>query len=180
MDKRDQIITTAAQLIHEHGYHNVGIQKILNELNIPKGSFYYYFKSKEDLGLAIIDLYVMDTKGGIEAMPNTLDGLKSFFNIFFDRLIQLSMKRGCPVGNLILELADEKESFRERLMLWYKSLENWSTEILQSEGIDDAHNKSRALISAFEGAMMLSKLEKDSDHFKIFNEVTFQSIVRRA
>ena len=46
MNKKDEIIFTAARLMHEKGYHNAGIKSILDELNIPKGSFYHYFKSK--------------------------------------------------------------------------------------------------------------------------------------
>ena len=54
---KDRILTHAAQIIHKKGFNNTGIQEILESAGVPKGSFYFYFKSKEDLGLALIDHY---------------------------------------------------------------------------------------------------------------------------
>ncbi len=177
MSKRDEIVFTAARLIHEKGYHSVGIKSILDELSIPKGSFYHYFPSKEALGLSIIDIYIHDTTQCLEEAETSLAGLKDFFSIFFNRLIDLSLKRGCPVGNLILELADENEAFRLKLLDWYQVLEGRIVESLDAEGIANASEKAKALIAAFEGTMLLSKLDKDAIHFRIFHEITFQSIV---
>ncbi|GMQ56537.1 TetR/AcrR family transcriptional regulator [Vallitalea sediminicola] len=177
MNKKEAIVLTAARLIHEHGYHHVGIKSILDELNIPKGSFYYYFKSKEDLGIAIIELYIRDTSDCLDHCEKNLKGLKKFFNIFFNRLIELSLRRGCPVGNLILELADENELFRVKLMEWYSVVKTWSIEVLTNENIDDPEDKAKALFAAFEGTMLVSKLEKDKTHFEIFNNYTFNGII---
>lgn len=177
MNKKEAIILTAARLIHEHGYNHVGIKSILDELNIPKGSFYYYFKSKEDLGIAIIELYINDTSDCLDHCEKNLKGLKDFFNIFFNRLIELSLKRGCPVGNLILELADENELFRNKLMEWYSVVTTWIKQILTSENINDPEEKAKALFAAFEGTMLVSKLEKDKIHFEIFNNYTFDGII---
>lgn len=177
MGIREQLIFTAASMIHEHGYNNVGIKSILDEVKVPKGSFYYYFDSKESLGLAIIDLYIEDLSSVIAKSEKTSDALKSFFNIFFDRLRGLEMKRGCPIGNLILEMSDESESFRIKLQEWYNKLENWITEILTIENIEDPVDKSKVLISAFEGAMLLSKLEKSDSHFYLFNKYILNEIL---
>ncbi len=179
MSKRDAIIWTAAQLIHEKGYHNVGIKSILDALEIPKGSFYHYFPSKEALGLAIIDVYIKDVSDLFEGTEPDLEGLKSFFNVFFDRLIALSMTRGCPVGNLILELADENEQFRLKLLDWYKVVETFTIHVLENHQVTDPIFKAKALISSFEGAMLLSKLDKEAVHFKIFNEITLSAIIEK-
>lgn len=177
MDKREAIIFTAAGLIHQHGYNKVGIKSILDELSIPKGSFYHYFKSKEDLGVAIIDVYINDTKGCTLSVTQDLEGLKAFYGVFFDRLKALSLQRGCPVGNLILELSDENEVFRSKLFEWYDMLLQWTASILEAEGIDKSLDKARALTAAFEGTMMLSKLDKDSVHFDIFYNITLRAIL---
>src|SRR5574342_1415817 len=52
---RDQILDAAARLIHLRGYHCTSLDDVLRESGVGKGNFYYYFKSKEDLGYAIID-----------------------------------------------------------------------------------------------------------------------------
>ncbi len=179
MDKREAIIFTAARLIHEQGYNKVGLKSILDELSIPKGSFYHYFKSKEDLGLSIIEIYIGDTKTCVEEVEQNLEGLKTFYGIFFDRLKALSLKRGCPVGNLILELSDQNEAFREKLYEWYDLLNSWTEKILIEASVTNAENKAKALTAAFEGSMMLSKLDKNTVHFDIFNSVTFEAIINQ-
>ena len=55
---RERIIETGAAIIHCKGFNYTGIQEILNAAKVPKGSFYNYFKSKEDFGLQIIDYFL--------------------------------------------------------------------------------------------------------------------------
>ena len=52
---RDQILNAASRLIHVQGYQSTSLDDVLRESGVGKGNFYYYFKSKEDLGYAIID-----------------------------------------------------------------------------------------------------------------------------
>ena len=109
--------------------------------------------------------------------PKTIAGLNNFFNSFYSRLKCLDLKRGCPIGNLILELSDENERFREHLLSWYHEVEKWIVEVLEINNIKNTVDKSKALIAAFEGTMLLAKLDKDSNHFDIFNKYTFNSII---
>ena len=51
---KEKLIKTGAKMMLAKSYHAVGIQEILTEVNVPKGSFYYYFDSKEAFGIAII------------------------------------------------------------------------------------------------------------------------------
>jgi hypothetical protein len=62
-------------------------------------------------------------------------------------------------------------------MVWYEMLFRWIEDVLTKESIDNAEKKAKALVAAFEGTMMLSKLDKDNVHFEIFNEITFCSII---
>jgi TetR/AcrR family transcriptional regulator, transcriptional repressor for nem operon len=54
-DTRSEIIRIGTDLISRQGFNATGIDAVLREAKIPKGSFYHYFKSKEDFGLAVID-----------------------------------------------------------------------------------------------------------------------------
>jgi len=56
-ETREHIIQTGAELILRNGFRATGINTVLEEAGVPKGSFYYYFKSKNDFGLAVIDAY---------------------------------------------------------------------------------------------------------------------------
>jgi len=59
VNARDEIIRKGAQLIHSQGYKATGLQQILDVAGIPKGSFYFYFKSKDDFGAAVIDYFTL-------------------------------------------------------------------------------------------------------------------------
>src|SRR5258705_9309297 len=48
------LVDAGTQLILEQGYHHTGIQDVLQAAGVPKGSFYYYFPSKEAFGMAVI------------------------------------------------------------------------------------------------------------------------------
>lgn len=59
-DRKKQIMDTATKLFNNQGYEKTSVNAIINEVNIAKGTFYYYFKSKDELLLAIIDNYYTD------------------------------------------------------------------------------------------------------------------------
>ncbi|PAB59822.1 TetR/AcrR family transcriptional regulator [Anaeromicrobium sediminis] len=176
--KKEEIILIGAELIHEYGYHNVGIKKILDVAQIPKGSFYHYFKSKEDLALCIIDFHINRTKAMFSSVDESKDGLKEFFNMFFNMLRSMDYKKGCPVGNLILELADEKETFRIRLLEWLRFLENGIGHVLKKENIESPESKAAFIVATFEGIIMNTKLEKSDKYFKVFHDHIFNDLLK--
>ena len=54
-------------MLLERGYNDLGIQAVLDEAEVPKGSFYHHFKSKEDFALQVIDLYMGEVHKGLDA-----------------------------------------------------------------------------------------------------------------
>src|SRR5262245_32651583 len=131
---RDQILDAAARLIHLRGYHCTSLDDVLRDSGVGKGNFYYYFKSKEDLGYAIIDRvvhgFVQRTLGPAFAAPSG-DPIVQIHG-FLDRVVENQRERncvgGCPMGNLASELSDVHEGFRQRLAdifsLWRVELAN--------------------------------------------------------
>src|SRR5207245_7662097 len=103
---RDQILDAAARLIHLQGYHCTSLDDVLRESGVGKGNFYYYFKSKEDLGYAIIDRLV---RGFVERTldpafadidRDPLAQIHGFLDRVLDNLRQRNCVGGCPMGNL--------------------------------------------------------------------------------
>ncbi|WBW98266.1 TetR/AcrR family transcriptional regulator [Oceanirhabdus sp. W0125-5] len=58
INTRDEIINTAQRLFYSVGYDKTSIQMIINEIDIAKGTFYHYFKSKSELMLEIVKITV--------------------------------------------------------------------------------------------------------------------------
>ena len=56
-DTRNALVWCVTELLTERGFQITGIDEILKRVGVPKGSFYHYFKSKDDFGHAVIDNY---------------------------------------------------------------------------------------------------------------------------
>ena len=171
---RDQILDAAARLIHLQGYHCTTLDDVLRESGVGKGNFYYYFKSKEELGYAIIDRLV---RGFVErtlepAFADTGRDSLAQIHDFLDRVLANLRERncvgGCPMGNLASELSDVHEGFRQQLaeifVQWRETLAG-SLRRGQSAGrlsaACDPDGLAHFLVASLEGAILMSKMTKD-------------------
>ena len=134
MTKRDTkslLLDHGTRLLLERGYHDTGIQDVLQAAEVPRGSFYHHFRSKEDFGLCALQRYAdqayraLDECLSDERRP-PLARVKQFFADIFAGWDQRSCRQGCLLGNIGQELADVNESFRRIVAA---SLEQWATRI---------------------------------------------------
>ncbi|WP_105616044.1 TetR/AcrR family transcriptional regulator [Vallitalea okinawensis] len=180
MTKKDEIIMIAADLMHRYGYHNIGIKKILDTANIPKGSFYHYFESKEDLAIQVIDFHFSNFINALNQVEDSVDGLKTFFDMFFCKSEGMDYVGGCPLGNLMLELADIKESFREHLLKGTLATEQLITKKLEQDNLQhslETDMLGRLIFQSFEGTLMKAKIEKNSNAFEDFRKFIFDFLL---
>ncbi len=177
---RKEIIRKGAGLVHAQGFHATGIQQVLDAAGVPKGSFYYYFKSKEDFGLAVID-YFTTTIGQIfsryledkKTPPLTrLDNLFKHYEKIFENS---GCILGCPLGNLSLELADIDEKLRAYLEIAIKNLITRIETCLQEAKHDqsispdlDTRDTAYFIFHAFEGAILHLKVERNIEPYRSF------------
>jgi TetR/AcrR family transcriptional regulator, transcriptional repressor for nem operon len=171
---RDQILDAAGRLIHLRGYHNTSLDDVLRESGVGKGNFYYYFKSKEGLGYAIIDRVV---QGFLErtlepAFADTDADPVEQIHAFLDRLVEIHRRRncvgGCPMGNLASELSDVHEGFRQRLA---EIFEHWRVKVEGALERGRASGRLRAdlnvagaagfVVASLEGAILMAKVTRD-------------------
>jgi TetR/AcrR family transcriptional repressor of nem operon len=73
-DAKTRLLRTGARIVHQKGFNDAGLQEILEEAQVPKGSFYFYFKSKEDFGLQLIDYYADFFLNKADEMSDAEDG----------------------------------------------------------------------------------------------------------
>ena len=124
---RDKLIATSIQIMAVKGFNNTGIAEILTQVNVPKDSFYHYFKSKDDLGFAIIDQYGQQLRQGLAAHLESAEGsamarLQSYFTMilgYFEGNFGLC---NCLLGNLGQELAMQTTAMREAIFVQYTGL----------------------------------------------------------
>src|SRR5499425_90883 len=115
---RDQILDAAGRLIHLQGYHCTSLDDVLRESGVGKGNFYYHFKSKEELGYAILDQIIASflerTLEPCFADPegDTLAQIHCFLERVLVAQRESNCVGGCPLGNLAAELSDVHEGFR--------------------------------------------------------------------
>ena len=171
---RDQILNAAARLIHVQGYQSTSLDDVLRESGVGKGNFYYYFKSKEDLGYAIIDRI---TQAFVErslgpAFADTDADPVTQIHGFLDRVLEAQRLRkcvgGCVMGNLASELSDVHEGFRQQLAGIF---DLWRVHLAEAVSRGQARGRLRAdvdasrvaqfLVAGLEGSILLSKVAKD-------------------
>src|SRR5574337_289714 len=116
---RDRIIEAASRLVHLRGFNHTSIGEILLESGIGKGNFYYYFRSKEELGYAIIEnnFWQFSTEVLDKAFGNHKDALTQlddFLNILLDIHRRRNCTGGCRLGNMAIEMSDIHEKKKKK------------------------------------------------------------------
>ena len=171
---REQILDAATRLMHVSGYRGTSLDDVLRETGVGKGNFYYYFKSKEELGYAILDRIV---RGFVERAlePSFADPSRPPLHRiyrFLDGVLETQRQRncvgGCPMGNLASELSDVHEGFRRRLAEIFTRWRERLTEALREAQSDgslaltcDAGRLAQFLVASLEGAILMTKVTKE-------------------
>lgn len=117
---REVLLRCGMELLTEQGFAATGLDAVLKRATIPKGSFYYYFGTKEEFGLEVMDAY--DTyfskkldRWLTDETREPLDRLLDFVNDAARGMAKHEFKRGCLVGNLSQELGALPEPYRPKL-----------------------------------------------------------------
>ena len=171
-DKREELLRTGVEIFTEKGFHNTPLDELVAAAGVPKGSFAYYFGSKDAYTLAVIELYAEYFNKKLDRILcnqalDPLDRVEAFLNEATEGMKRFEFRRGCLVGNLGQELGALNENFRQALLAtmrgWQRRLHQCLLEAQQRGDIDN-HIEVEGLSSffwyAWEGAVLGAKLEK--------------------
>lgn len=119
-DTRQQILETAKCIILGKGFAAVGLNEILTTASVPKGSFYHYFKSKEQFGNALLEDYFTDYMVKLESLLGddgtpAIHRLMSYFQHWLDSQLSDTTEDKCLVVKLSAEVTDLSEAMRSTL-----------------------------------------------------------------
>lgn len=114
------ILQKAFGLIYTKGYQAASLDDILATTEVTKGAFYYHFKNKDEMGLAIIEevLKPAVTENYIKPMQQPADPLKLIYRMMHSLLMEnefLKVEYGCPAANLTQEMAPWNAAFSKAL-----------------------------------------------------------------
>lgn len=178
---QQQIIKAGYQLIANKGFSSVGLSLILATANVPKGSFYHYFKSKEQFGEALIQdfftQYHQQIEGLIQQSEFTgLERTMRYWQLWLeacdpgesvDCLPDTAQAQRCLVVKLAAEVADLSESMRVALEQGTQKTIAYIADLI-TQGIKDgsicqlnAQQAAQSLYQMWLGASLLHKLHRN-------------------
>jgi TetR/AcrR family transcriptional regulator, transcriptional repressor for nem operon len=182
-DTRQAILQNGAKIIHSKGFVNTGIQEILDAAGVPKGSFYFYFKSKEDFGIALVEhfhnfIYSLFEKHLKDKSHPPLERLSGLIDNYIQLYKNLHFTHGCPIGNLSLEMSDLSEPIRMKLHDTYGAMRSTIRDCL-AEAVDlgqidknwDIEDLAVFILNSWEGALLDMKLSKSITPLIIYKKI---------
>jgi len=115
IETRQSLIKVGTDVIGSHGFNPTGLNTVLKTAGVPKGSFYYYFASKEDFGLAIIDEFAIAYNEKIDSFlsdtkVSPLQRIRNYLQNGLETINEGQCKRGCLIGTLGQELSSQNET----------------------------------------------------------------------
>ncbi len=169
MTTKERLLATTFEEIYENGYYSTSVDKILKKAKMNKGSMYYYFKSKKELVLAVIDVHVfgyIDRK--YSAILDTDENYtESMFKVLRNR-DSFNFTFGCRLNSLVQELSHHDEDFKNALEKVYLHFEDIIYRVLlkakEHKEIDHPDIKQLAIyvVASIEGCLSTAKKSQDS------------------
>jgi TetR/AcrR family transcriptional repressor of nem operon len=176
-DRRTKILEAATDLICRNGFQQTSVDDVIREAGLcGKAHFYHYFKSKEELGYAVVQhRFEQFAEQGLsilrDPMIDPLERLERFIDAEVESQVEAECRGGCPFGNLATEMADAHEGFRQRLATvferWSGQLQSvlWEARPQLRDDVDLAR-MARFIIATLEGALMMSRVTRDVTHME--------------
>ena len=171
-DRRSQIVDAAAHLISQRGYALTSVDDVIKESRLSgKSHFYHYFKSKEELGYAVLNRqFERFAERGLAILREPMIDPLERLVLFIDTLVALQVARGCrvgsPFGSLAAEMADAHEGFRARIDVvfarWAAQIQSllWEARPQLQDDVDTGR-LARFVVATLEGALLVSRVSRD-------------------
>jgi len=173
---RERIVGAAARLLALKGYHDTKLEEVLNAAQVTTGAFFHHFKSKEELGFAVLDRHMEKRRQELEEIerrrPGPADPLQRAFrrlDAIHHMVRQRGRRRGgCIIGNLSTALSDTHDKFRRRLAACFDEMalefKPHLDAAAKQHGLArrlDTWALARYIVAMIEGSIMLTRTHRD-------------------
>lgn len=163
-DKRVRLIEAAKVLIHQQGFNLTTLADIAQEADVPLGNVYYYFKTKEAIGIAVIEKRAAEWSERLASWSEISDPLARLMVLVKYGLesLEVTARFGCPIGGLCQELGKQGGPLSDLAAKLLHDILQWSEEQFRALGLDEkAPGLALNLISSIQGMFLLTHTFKD-------------------
>jgi len=179
---REKLLHSAVRLFHEFGYNGTSVQDIVSEARVPKGSFYNYFKSKEDIAIAASDVFysLLLSHLDLENASSPVRRLRKFFRLILREMKRYEYSRGCLVGNFASEITNATPALKNRIGEHLdEATRRIAVVIAQAQQAGEMGatlptlDLSRFILDSLYGAILRSKTARTERPMKLFERFAF-------
>lgn len=166
---RDRILQAAVELFWAHGYAGTGMAEVLKKADANSGSFYFFFTSKEDLLMAVLEWYQQNL-GPVLLEPvfkQSKDPIRRIFLLlekYRQNVLMTEFAFGCPLGRLALEIEPDRRLVHDRIAAnftgWALAVEELLKEAVAQGRLPadcQVRQLSRFVLTVMEGAVMQAR-----------------------
>ena len=185
---REDILTTGYHVLRKNGYHNVGINQVLKEAGIPKGSFYNFFESKEDFANQVVSHYAKENHQWmqqyfLDTELSPLEALKSFYRLLIDYNEKDGYASGCLLNVLSNEIGRQNDELAESVNQYFIGWLNILDRVI-SKGQEMGEITKRFsslelaeyLHSGFNGTFSRMKVTRNRVYMDTWFDISFEFI----
>ncbi|MDH3257278.1 MAG: TetR/AcrR family transcriptional regulator [Nitrospinota bacterium] len=160
LSKRDILIDTARDLFIAHGFHAVGVDTILKKAGISKRTLYKYFRSKEDLILAVIRHYDETFRNylmrEVEAREDTAaERLLAIFDVAEQWFSEANF-HGCIAVKAIGEYSEKNKAIQRACEEFIRLIGEYMEGLATQAGVRVPQHLAGELVLLFEGAIVMA------------------------
>lgn len=171
------MLLAAFEEIHEQGFRNASLDRILERAGVTKGALYHHFENKTALGYAVIDQLIWPEAQQRWAMlaDPAVHPIDALIGCVRDELAARpchAQDYGCPINNLVQEMSTIDEGFRRRLVFIQNGWRHAIAAALargqragQIRADVDPEQMAALLVAAYEGCNGLAKSSQDQALF---------------
>jgi TetR/AcrR family transcriptional regulator, transcriptional repressor for nem operon len=172
---RERLVEAALYLFWLQGYASTGVAEILSRANVRSGTFYYFFKTKENLLLAVLERYIetLDLVVTGPVFAQIADPILRIFGIlefYRHNLIRTGCTYGCPIGRLALEIPEQQTEVHKLLA---DNFDGWTAAIEgclrdaqeQLPASLDLKELSQFVLTVMEGGVMQARAHRSLEPF---------------
>lgn len=189
IDTRQHILACGQQLVAGKGFVGVGLSEILASANVPKGSFYHYFGSKELFGIALLETYFETYFLNLDALFGRADltaaqRLMTYFQRWIDTQTGEDSERKCLIVKLGAEISDLSDAMRSTMLEGTERIMQRIADCIAAGQADGSIQNTQSpvvcaqwLYGAWLGASLISKLRRDGSALDAALQTTRQVLM---